>query len=109
MDEHVHRAITNALKLRNVDVLTVQEDCRTGAADQIILDPAIELERVIFTQDDDFLTIANYFQQQGIYFTGVIYAHQQSVTVGDCVRDLEIIAKAAEKKDLANQVQYLHL
>ena len=26
MDEHVHRAITNGLKLRNIDVLTVQED-----------------------------------------------------------------------------------
>ncbi len=31
MDEHVHRAITNALKLRTVDVLTVQEDGLTGA------------------------------------------------------------------------------
>ncbi len=76
---------------------------------EIILERAIELERVIFTQDDDFLAIANRHQYEGIYFTGVIYAHQQRVTVGNCVRDLEIIAKAAEKEDLANQVQYLPL
>ncbi len=59
MDEHVHRAITNALKLRTVDVLTVQDDGLTGAVDDIVLDRAIELKRVIFTQDDDFLVIAN--------------------------------------------------
>jgi hypothetical protein len=55
------------------------------------------------------LVITNRHQYEGIYFTGVIYAHQQRVTVGNCVRDLEIIAKAAEKEDLANQVQYLPL
>ncbi|CAD5933565.1 hypothetical protein [Planktothrix agardhii] len=68
---------------------------------------ATELDRVIFTQDDDFLVIANRRQQQGVKFSGVIYAHQQSVTVGECVRDLEIIAKASEPEDLVNQVQYL--
>lgn len=109
MDEHVRRAITNALLLRNVDVLTVQDDARTGVTDEVVINRATELGRVIFTQDDDFLVIANRRQQEGIYFTGVIYAHQQRVTVGDCVRDLEIIAKAAEIEDLVNQVQYLPL
>lgn len=101
MDEHIRRAITNGLKLRGIDVLTVQEDGRTGTPDPILLD------RVIFTQDDDFLVIANRRQQEGVKFSGVIYAHQQSVTVGECVRDLEIIAKASEAEDLVNQVQYL--
>jgi hypothetical protein len=109
MDEHVHRAITNGLRLRNVDVLTVQEDDRTGVSDEVVLARSITLNRVVFTQDDDFLLIANRLQQQGVYFTGVIYGHQQKVTVGDCVRDLEIIAKAATPEDLASLVQYLPL
>ena len=107
MDEHIRRAITNGLKLRGIDVLTVQEDGRTGTPDPILLDRATELDRVIFTQDDDFLVIANRRQQEGVKFSGVIYAHQQSVTVGECVRDLEIIAKASQPEDLVNQVQYL--
>lgn len=37
MDEHVRRAITNGLKLRGIDVLTVQEDGRTGTPDSILL------------------------------------------------------------------------
>ncbi len=63
----------------------------------------------MFTQNDDFLLIANRLQQQGVYFTGVIYGHQQKVTVGDCVRDLEMIAKAATPEDLASLVQSLPL
>jgi hypothetical protein len=42
-------------------------------------------------------------------FAGVIYAHQQLVTIGNCIRDLEIIAKAIDPEDLANCVQYLPL
>lgn len=101
MDEHIRRAITNGLKLRLIDVITVQEDGRTGSPDSILLDRATELNRVIFTQDDDFLVIAKFRQQEGVKFSGVIYGHQQYITVGECVRDLEIIAKASEPEDLA--------
>jgi hypothetical protein len=109
MDEHVRRAITNGLKLRGIDFLTVQENARTGTPDSILLYRSTELNRVIFTQDDDFLVIANSRQQEGVKFSGVIYGHQQYLTVGECVRDLEIIAKASEPEDLVNQVQYLPL
>ncbi|MBW4495308.1 MAG: DUF5615 family PIN-like protein [Oscillatoria princeps RMCB-10] len=107
MDEHVHGGITDGLRRRGVDVLTVQEDGRTGSPDPIIIDRATEIKRVIFTQDRDFLVEANRRQVEGVSFAGVIYAHQRLVTIGDCVRDLEIIAKASEPEDLVNRVQYL--
>ncbi|MCC3415877.1 DUF5615 family PIN-like protein [Microcoleus sp. PH2017_02_FOX_O_A] len=66
MDEHIHLAITVGLQFRDVDVLTVQDDGRTGMPDTIILDRAAELQRVVFTQDEDFLAIANRRQQEGI-------------------------------------------
>ena len=109
MDEHIHLAITLGLRLRDVDVLTVQEDNRTGISDILILERATELKRVVFTQDQDFLVEGNYRQVKGINFSGVIYAHRRIITIGDCIRDLEIIAKASEPEDLANRVQYLPL
>ena len=109
MDENVHRGITDGLRIRNVDVLTVQEDGRTGYPDPLILDRATELERVLFSQDEDFLAEANRRQYKKINFTGVIYAHKLGISVGDCVRDLEIIAKAAYPQELSNRVQYLPL
>lgn len=109
MDEHVRRSITIGLRLRDVDVLTVQEDKRAGTPDPILLDRATELQRVIFSQDQDFLIEAQRRQAEGIAFSGVIYAPQLSVSIGDCVRDLEIIAKASGPEDLANCVEYLPL
>ncbi|MEH2408660.1 DUF5615 family PIN-like protein [Nostoc sp.] len=103
IDENVHRGITDGLRIRGVDVLTVQEDGRTSFPDPLILD------RVLFSQDDDFLAEANHRQDKQINFAGVIYAHKLRVTVGDCVRDLEIIAKTAYLEELSNRIQYLPL
>jgi hypothetical protein len=45
MDEQVPRQITLGLRLRNIDVLTVQEDDRAGLDDPNVLARVIELER----------------------------------------------------------------
>lgn len=58
MDEHVHRAITAGLRLRGVDVLTAQEDSRRNVLDDVLLDRATELQRVLFSQDEDPLAKA---------------------------------------------------
>ncbi len=105
----VPRQITAGLHLRGVDVLTVQEDGRTGAADPVVLDRATELGRVVVSRDQDFLIEADRRQAEGISFAGVIYAHQQLVSIGDCIRDLELIAKAGNPEEFVNSVQYLPL
>ncbi|MDJ0900444.1 MAG: DUF5615 family PIN-like protein [Xenococcus sp. MO_188.B8] len=109
MDEQVPKAITIGLRLRGVDVLTIQEDNRIGAADIDLLERAIELNRVMFSRDRDFLIEANRRQAKGINFLGIIYAHQQKVNIGDCIRDLELIAKLGEPEEFTNRVQYLPL
>lgn len=109
MDEHVRRAITSGLRQRGIDVLTVQEDGRASTPDPILLDRATELRRVMFSQDQDFLVEAQRRQVEGASFAGVIYAPQLSVSIGDCIRDLEIIAKVGYYQEFANRVQYLPL
>ncbi len=109
MDEHVHMAITIDLRFRDVDVLTVQEDNRAGTADPLLLARATELGRVIFSQDQDFLVEAQRRQTEGINFSGVIFARQSRVSIGDCIRDLEIIAKVGTLEEFGNRVQFLPL
>ena len=53
MDEHVPSAITKGLRQRGVDVLTIQEDDRSGYSDPAMLARATELGRVLFSQDED--------------------------------------------------------
>ena len=55
MDVHVPNAITRALVLRSVDVLTAQLDGTTELEDPDLLDRTTELGRALFTQDEDLL------------------------------------------------------
>ena len=109
MDEHIHRAITSGLRLRGIDVLTVQEDGYGGYPDPMILDRATELKRILFSQDRDFLIEANRRQAESIEFSGVIFARQSIVSIGQCINDLEIIGKLGKLEEFINQVQFLPL
>jgi hypothetical protein len=107
MDENVPLAITEGLRLRGIDVLTVQEDGLTSAPDPVVSKRAITLQRIVFSMDQDFLAEVKRLQGDGVEFSGVVFARQLAVSIGDCVRDLEIIVKVGSPKDFANQVQYL--
>jgi uncharacterized protein with PIN domain len=107
MDHHVPRAITLELRLRGVDVMTAYEDGASKFSDSKLLDRATELNRILFTQDDDLLVEATKRQREGIAFSGVIYAHQLRVSIGRCVHDLELIAKVGVPEDLFNRVEFL--
>lgn len=108
-DVHVRRAVVDGLRLQSIDVLTAHEDGTTRLADPLLLDRATELQRVIFTQDDDFLREAKRRQQSNEPFTGVIYAHQLNITIKECIEDLALIALASELEEWRNRVEYLPL
>jgi len=109
MDAHVPRAITLGLRMRTVDVLTAQEDGAEAFSDSELLDRATQLKRVLFTFDDDLLVEAARRQEEGRSFSGVIYAHPLRITLGQCIRDLEVIAKAGDAEDLRDRVEFLPL
>jgi len=107
MDVHVPQAITMGLRLRRVDVLTAQEDGTRRFSDPDLLDRATALSRVLFTRDEDLLSEASRRQRSGEFFAGVIYVHQETLTIGQCVAELELLAKVNEPEDFANRVEYL--
>lgn len=109
MDVHVRWAVTDGLRRRGVDVLTAQEDGSEQLDDSSLLDRASSLGRVLFSQDDDLLAEATRRQHAGESFAGLIYAHQLRITVGQTIRDLEVIAEIYEPQDIANRVDYLPL
>lgn len=93
MDHHVDSAITEGLRRRGIDVLTCRDDGTNTWDDERLLERATELGRALFTQDDDFLAIAHRQQLAGRTFAGVIYGHQLDLSIGQAVRDLELIAQ----------------
>jgi len=109
MDHHVPRAITQGLRARGVDILTAYEDGSDQMPDPELLDRVGRLERVLVTQDQDLLVETAKRQEAGTFFRGVICIRQTPINIGDCIRDLEIIAKVYEPEDLFNLVEYLPL
>jgi len=92
MDEHIPYPITLGLRIRSVDVLTTQEDGHKNVDDDLLLDRATELNRAMVSFDADMLREATHRQESGIPFSGVIFAHPTQNSIGECIRDLEIIA-----------------
>lgn len=109
MGHHVPRAITLGLRLRDVNVLTVAEDDANEKEDWELLDRSTTLGRIMFTRDKDFLIEGASRQRAGKFFRGIVYAHQIHVSIGRCVQDLEILAKAGTENEFDNQVIHLPL
>jgi hypothetical protein len=107
MDVHVPQAITDQLRRRGVDVLTAIEDDSSELPDNELLEHVRLLERLIFTQDIGFRTLAETWQRQNKPFAGLVFGHQLGGTIGQYVADLELIATASEPEEWLNVVEYL--
>lgn len=63
----------------------------------------------MFSFDTDMLREATRMQREGKAFSGLVFAHPIQISVGECIRDLELLAGAGEQADVANQIVYLPL
>ena len=109
MDVHVPQSITDQLRRRGVDVLTAIEDGWAERDDAELLEHAHELGRVVFTQDIRFKALAEGWQRQGRPFAGLVFGHQLGGTIGQFVRDLELIATASDPQEWVSVVEHLPL
>jgi hypothetical protein len=109
MDVNVPGPVTRGLRRRNVTVLTAQEDGTDQAPDAALMDRATQLGYVLFSHDKDMLAEAARRQRAGVAFSGLVYVHQQAISFGRCVDDLELLAKASDPIDIQDRVEYLPL
>lgn len=89
-------------------VLTAQEDGMRQRPDSEVLERATELGRVAVSEDADFLAEAARRQNVGEHFGGVIRL-PQSLPIGVCVDNLELIAHVNTPEDHVGRVVYLPL
>ncbi len=68
LDQHVANSVALGLRLRGVDVSTTHEAGLQDAADLAHIEYALAEERVIFTQDDDFLR----HHEAGVPHAGIV-------------------------------------
>lgn len=101
-DEHVATAIANGLRKRGIDVLTVSEAGLLGSDDEHLLDFVREEQRVIVTQDRDFLQLAS----RETNHPGVVYAPQER-SIGEMVRMLDLLFQISAAEEMEGRVEYI--
>ncbi len=109
MDVHVPHAITEQLRLREVDVLAATEEGTNRLPDDQLLEVAAALRRVVFTHDHRFRAMAEQWQREGRFFAGLAFGPAEGASIGQYVRDLEIIAKASEPEEWQSRLMFLPL
>jgi hypothetical protein len=109
LDVHVPLAVAYQLRRRGVDVVHAIEERTNRLKDDELLDLARQQGRVVVTQDIRFCAMAQDWQRQGRSFAGLIFGSQRGTSIGTLVKDLEVVAKATEPAEWANQVLHLPL
>lgn len=103
LDENVDEAVAVGLIRRGVDVTTTQQVGLGGATDQLVFSHCQQSGRVLFTSDKDFLRLHSSISDHN----GVVYAHQQRISIGDAIRGLLLIWEILEPAEMAGRVEYL--
>ena len=103
-DENINVAIIEGLRRRGVEAWSAIEKGKLGLSDEEQLRFALEKKATIFTHDDDFLSMAT---ESGIEHFGIIYVHQQHLSVGECIRRLKAIVETMSPEEMHNRILFL--
>ena len=106
-DESVNVAVVEGLKRRGVDAISAREAGNLGLTDEEQLIFAGKESVTIFTHDTDFLQIAARWLNEGRSHQGIIYCHQKSYSIGECVRKLRMLTAVLSSDEMINHIDYL--
>jgi hypothetical protein len=106
-DESVPTVIADGLKRRGVTAISARDAGNLELTDSEQLAYAAANHLLLFTHDTDFIHLAYLRNASSLDHWGVIYVHQNKLSVGECIRRLQRIAKRFDQDYFKNRVEYL--
>ncbi len=106
-DVHVVFGLVQALRQRGMDVVRVQDRGQEEADDIDLLDQALQEQRIMLTNDVDFLTLAAQYGAQQQRFAPIFFWPQQRRSIGQLVRSVIREASLYEYDVACSQVFFL--
>ncbi len=103
LDENVNSAIAQGLRRRGIDVTTTVEAGLISARDEQQLGFAYSQQRVLFTQDRDFLQL----HYSGLKHAGIVYCIKGSLSIGEILRGLILIWEVLTPEEIIGNIEYL--
>src|SRR5687768_3673746 len=99
LDENVDSAVADGLRRRGVDVTMSNDVGLIGARDDAQLEYAVAEERVIFTHDADYFSLA---QQRDHW--GLAYCHPEARSIGQILAGLLLIHDCLTPEEMRNHI-----
>ena len=106
-NESINVAIAEGLKRRGVDAFSARDTGDLGFTDEEQLVYAGREKATTFTHDTDFLQIAARWMEEGRTHHGIIYCHQKSYTIGECIRKLRMLNAVLASEDMIDRIEFL--
>jgi hypothetical protein len=106
-DENVILALVLGLRRRGMDVLTVQDLGKRGEDDPLLLDIAYQRDRIVLTNDQDFLSLAAERASRQELFAPIFYWPQQQRTVGELLGTVLPLAATLSYEEACSRVFFL--
>ncbi len=102
LDEHDPRAVVQGLRERSVDIKTVIGAGFLSAPDAAHLQRARAEQRVIFTQDSDFLRLHAARHPH----CGIVYA-PQGISIGESIHGFMLLPQVLDADEMEGHVEFL--
>ncbi|MHB0955546.1 MAG: DUF5615 family PIN-like protein [Pirellulaceae bacterium] len=106
-DVHVVHAIVQALRRRGMDVATARQRELQEADDSDLLAAALDEERVMLTNDTDFLALAARCSANNETFAPIYFWPQQGRPIGEMVRRILREASLGDYPSARSKVHFL--
>jgi predicted nuclease of predicted toxin-antitoxin system len=103
-DENIECSIIEGLRRRKIEVFSAKELGYSGKPDEFHIKKASEIKAVILTHDIDFLRMAS---SPEINHNGIIFSHSKDISIGQCIRGVELITNILTDKDMENHIEFL--
>ncbi|MBI3600510.1 MAG: DUF5615 family PIN-like protein [Nitrospinae bacterium] len=103
-DENIERSIIEGLRRRRIEVISARELGYIGKSDEFHIKKAFDIKAVVLTHDVDFLIMAS---RPEVSHYGIIFSHSKNVSIGQCIRGVELIANILTDREMENHIEFL--
>jgi hypothetical protein len=106
VDENVKSAIILGLRQRGMDLVTAAERNQRQTDDEVLLATAASEDRLLLTNDADFLRIHAEWMAAGRVHSEIVFWHQDR-PIGEAIRRIHQFALQTAANDAANLVKFV--
>lgn len=107
-DENMNWHVVKALRSRGINVITADEGAHRQTDDSILLNRALQLNRMMVSRDQDMITEVSHRLATGEVCPGLAYI-TRDLPVRKVTDDLDLIANILEPMEALGMVFYLPL